>query len=104
MNCKRAVVTVFALLLGLSLLGGRALASPGEEKAILAEMSQESAEASIPPAAGGVGLVLLLALGAWRSRKNRMLDSAGYSTGSEENQIGDPYTRLEGVRKQRRWF
>ena len=68
--------------------------------------AEEQAEPPVSKLAGGVGLVLLLALGAVVTHKRKNQEELGYdNVWPDGERIEDPYRRLAGTdRKKRRLF
>ena len=114
MSCKQFLSVLLFLLLCLSLSAAPSIAASredGGETAALAaiedELKTDEADARKPlisPVAGGVGLAALLIYGSIASRQQKDMESEGYEPICEEHCIGDPYSRLAGTKKRRRWF
>ena len=109
MTCKRrsALLPLVLCCLALCLCPARAAQSAGteEELAIAQQLAQDEAARavpSVPPAAGALGLAVLLVFGAITSRKHRVQEEAGYDPILDDRRIGDPYSRLAGREKRRR--
>ena len=64
--------------------------------------AQQRVEPLIPPAAGALGLILLLSLGAVVSRRRKGQEELGYDQlWPDGQQIQDPYSRLAGTGKRK---
>ena len=114
MSCKRFLSALLFLVLCLSLSAAPSMASSREDggetaalAAIAEELKADEADACKPlvsPLAGGLGLVVLLLFGIIASRQQKDVEAVGYDPIYEEHMVGDPYTRLAGKEKKRRWF
>lgn len=110
MNCRRGATALLLAFFCLCLTSVPALADGAvltEEEtlaAIQAELeADEAARAvpSIPPAAGGMGLAVLLVFGLIACRKHQEQEDEGYDPVLEDHRIVDPYSRLARSQKQR---
>lgn len=102
-NCMVRLFLLILLCLALTTAAAASAFTPGIIQTEVSQTEEETQISTIPPAVGGLGIVVLLIFGTIASWGQRKQEELGYDPVQEAHKIGDPYTRLSGEKPRRRF-